>query len=139
MDLFSRRTVGWHLADGMTESRRPVCRQRISICTASRRGTPKYEPCGRLLRQRIHGKLFRNDQDGTRNDRLPKYSASQKRDRSIRPLLQFRTPTSRHRLLHTSSVRTDHQSQRIREWPVPETVTTSLDVWRAKGCAKTME
>ena len=94
MDRHSRYLVGWRLAEVMTDelvlpALRMAIRNRepppklihhtdrggqyasaVSRRAAPRRIPAEHEPRRQLLRQRLHGILFRNDQDRTRNDRI---------------------------------------------------------------------
>ncbi len=112
MDRFSRRIVGWDLQDGMQESlvlaalqgaialRRPKPgllhhtdrggqyaggEYRRMLARASMK--QKHEPCQGLLRQRLHGIVLRNNQDGVGNEPLSEPTHGAKRNNRIYPIL----------------------------------------------------
>jgi putative transposase len=140
MDLYSRRTVGWHLADYMTESlvlralqlaveeRQP---QQELIHHTDRGGQYACKEYRAVLRRAgavqsmsragdCYDNAFMESYFGTIKTELEMtgYENSRQARKEIAQYIRyddFESPTFRHQVLLTSSVRTDHQSQRIRE------------------------
>lgn len=53
-------------------SRRTICQPRLSPRPPPNRASTTHAPRRTLLRQRLHGVLFRSHQDRTRNDQIPR-------------------------------------------------------------------
>ena len=77
--------------DSSHGSRRAVCGEQISGRAATRGDVSEHERGGKLLRQRIHGIVLRDDQDGVGVERVCRSSGSGAGAIGLRALLQCGT------------------------------------------------